>query len=211
MAEINIQQATARPANLKLVSPKLQEPEATFIERAVPNQSWSTVMALNFIMEHENDLRDNAVLADVIASTISATISGGVTQDDLDEFYAESIERRGDIDLEAIDETTYKNQRDPTLLRNFVASVLIGSGVEEELAEDLVEAVSDDRIVAVVDDAVGEQRELGSAAETEARAEEIAQKLGLQRIPSDLEEKNLIISGVFVTDSTDSYVKKVIK
>jgi len=209
MAEIDVNKATADPEDLTLVSPKVAEPEIPFIKRVFPNQSWSTIMAVNFIMMHENDLRDNDVLSDIVAASMSVAIES-VTQDELDALYEASVERREDTDLDPIEEDTYKTQRDPVLLRDFVSNILVALGLERDLAEDLTEAIPDDRIVAIVDEAVAESREVGTASEIEARAEAIAKKLGLEYVPPETLGKNLIVPEVYETDSTDPYIKKVI-
>jgi len=210
MAEINVQEATADPADLELVSPDVSAPDIAFIRRIFPDQSWSTIMSINFIMHHENDLRDNDILADIMATGILKAVER-VNQDELDALYAASVIRRTETDLEPLDETTYKDQRDTNLLKGFISEVLVASGIEAEFAEDIVEALPDDRIVAIVDDAVEEQREAGTASSVEREAERIAIKLGLQYVPGNTDNKNLVVPEIYTTDSTDPYIKKVIK
>jgi hypothetical protein len=211
MAEIDISKATAEPDELQFATPTVIEQPDLFIKRVVPEQLWSVLQAINFIMHQENDLRDPNNWADIVAATLSNIVDRSVTDSDLETLYVESGERRSEIDLESITEETYKKQRDPRLLRDFILEVLIAGGLEEELAEDLVETLSDDEIVELTDQVVKDATESGTAPAQKTRAEEIALKLGLDIQTDMITNQNLIIEEPFETDSTDPYFEETIK
>lgn len=208
MAEINIQEATEAPADLSLSSPEISQVEIPFLKRVFSNQSWSTMMASNFIMTHENDLRDNGTLADVISASISM-VEKDVTPDELDALYDASVLRREEIELDPIDEVTYDNQRDPKLLNGFALDVLDAMGFKSEFHPDLTTEDLDERIVTIEDDSVEDNVVDGEPSSIEDQAETIAIELGLEHIPDET-DSNLIVPTIFETDSTDPYVKKVI-
>jgi len=210
MAEIDINKATLDPEDVVLSTPVTPTVDIPFITRDYVGQSWSSIMAVNFIMEHENDLRDNDVLADVITEGLSGAVDS-VTRDELEGLYGESVSRREEISLDPVEPDVYRNQRDPKLMKSFVLEALVGMGIEQELGEDVTSADPDDRVVVVSDEGVQEQRDSASPSEVESVAEDIAKKLGLEYVPTDTDKKNLVVPEVFVTDSTDDYIKKVVK
>ena len=211
MSEIDVIKATEQPDDLVFSTPDISQEEYPFVSRYIDDQNWASVMALDLIMQHENDLRDNNNIAVVISDSLSDVIDNTVNDDDLNGLYTESSDRRADIDLEPVDEEIYKKQRDPRLLRNFAYDSIIASGIEHELHDDLITSEPDDSIVNVSDDDVEKNIGGGEAPEDiKSDAEEIAVKLGMEVQHSDLDDKNLIINDVFEVDSTDEYVKKVI-
>ena len=210
MAEINVPQARTEPDDLTVVQARQTAEVSAFQSRSIPSQSWSTMQALNFIMLHENDFRDPAVLADLIVSSIYEIIDSKLSQDALSVLYDESYDRRASIDLDGIDEDIYKNQRDPQLLRQFILELLVAMGLESELTDDISEVLSDEQLLRITDDAVKSARDKGAPSEVEEISEQIAVKLGLQFQAPDTVGQNLIIDQPYELDSTDSYVKMVV-
>ena len=93
------------------------------------------------------------------------------------------------------------------------------SGIPGSTPGQLVETLNNGRVeprqtvllrLEIADAAVAAQRERGQASEVEARAESIAQRLGLEVVSGDLDDQNLVVPEVFVTDSTDPHIKKVL-
>jgi len=211
MSEINIPQVTEQPSDLVFSSPEISRDELPYISRDIEGQSWSTIMAIGLLMEHENDLRDNNNLADMVSAGLSGVVDNSVSDDDLSVLYEDSVSRRSSIGLGPIDEDTYKKERDPRLLRNFAYDVILASGLEYELGDDILTAKQDNNIVSISDSSVGKATSPGSAdKDIKSDAESIAVSLGLEVGTSDLQGKNLIIDNPLPIDSTDVYIKKVV-
>lgn len=208
MAEIDVTKATADPEDLTLSTPEETDVDPKLFSRAFSGQMWAMMQSLHFIMAQESDLRDNDVMSDIIASTLGPTEEIPSTTD-LDAFYEESEERREDISLEPVDETTYKRQRDTRQLKDFSFEMLVAMGIEQELGEDTTEAEGDDETVRLSDDTVEESVGEGTDPEIKSTAEAIASDLDMETTDPLAGNQNLIIEDPYVLDSTDPYVKKV--
>lgn len=207
-SDFNLQQAQVDPdaswSNLADVTPSAPK----VVTKTIPEQSWSVVQALRFSGLYAAGLRDPAILAAAIADSLAPAVDlADGNQETLDADYAESAERRAELGLEVVDSSTYMQQRDPRLLEKLALDLLNAAGLESELGDDLTQSDADESLVGLADTGVLEVARTGATSPQEARAREIAAKLGLS--PAADDGYHAVVPEVMAADSTDPYIKKV--
>ena len=200
-------QASEDPLPLKS-SPDVSPPKEKVITKKVPNQSWAMVQSMNFIQLQSNNLRDPYELSKAIADSMTVAVDAGASNSNvLSVLNTASDTRRTDLELDPIDSSVYKQQRDPRLLVDLVVQLLNDSGLETELGTDLTFQDRTLSTVEVADPNVRPAWQAGSSPGEET-AIAIAEKLGLEVKHSSDELINLSIPIQMSVDSTDPYIKK---
>lgn len=206
--ELNLSWAREAP-DVQEASPDVTPVTERTVLKVIPNQLWSMVQAMSFVDLYAAGLRDPERLAAALADGLAPAVDlADGNQETLDAEHAVSSERRTALGLSAIDASTYAQQRDPRLLDKLVLSLLNVSGLESELTDDLEQATPDASLVGISDSGVQEAARSGAVSAQEARAREIAAKLGLT--PASDDGWHAIIPEVVSIDSTDPYIKKVV-
>ena len=207
MAGIDIEQATLQPPNLEVASIDTTPDPLPVVIKAIPNQSWAMVMAMNFVDMQTSDLRNPDTLGQMLSDAITPTLPE--TTEDTDVLYVKSVARRAELELSPVDQNVYEQQIDPKRVKEFSIELLNAVGIESELGADTTSNEQTPSIVNVEDPSVRTAWQEQPDTELEDKAKIIAQNLGLELTASPVASQNLVISDPYEVDSTDPYVKKV--
>ncbi|MEN6550198.1 MAG: hypothetical protein ABFE07_29490 [Armatimonadia bacterium] len=206
--ELNLSWAQEAP-DIQQSSPDVTEEQERVVVKTIPDQSWAMFQAMRFADLHAAGLRDPENLASALAESLSPALD--LADGNADVLAAEqsaSDLRRAALGLAVISPEIYQQQRDPRLVQQLIVAVLNGSGLESEFGADLEQVASDSRTAGITDYGVKKEAATGATSPQEARAREIAAKLGLTP-PAD-EGWHELVPTVVAIDSTDPYIKKVV-
>lgn len=136
---INLEEALADPERLRVAPPPIpgRPIEVEAPQREIPGQLFAATKAWELrdkFVSGERDLDDAANDPDF---SIPPSLEARLTSNQLDLEIEASNEARDEIGVPRIDESLFRQFRDPGLSRNLIVQFLDAMGLENEFHEDL--------------------------------------------------------------------------